>query len=63
MYKYTSVGKDLLKLLLGHNQSPSGNFADITTLPYLKENDSQVLILALFIGFNILNLLPVLVQP
>jgi hypothetical protein len=38
--------------MAGHNQSPLGNFATISTLPYWKLNVFAVEILALWIGFK-----------
>lgn len=42
--KVLSVGSNQIA---GHSQSPTGSFALTSTLPYLKLNESLVLILAL----------------
>lgn len=47
----------------GSSQSPAGIFALISTLPYLNENESNVRIFALFIGFIINGIEPVRSHP
>lgn len=63
------AGKLPYELLLGRNlidgssQSPDGNFAEISTFPYLNAKEFKVRIRALLMGFKMLAWLPTRRQP